>query len=53
MKIEEKDRIKPKCPHCERVVDNLVKVIHGHVERHNIYCCPHCQKILGVGVSRS
>ena len=50
MKIEENKEIRPKCPFCDRIVDHLAKIKHGSMERHNVYCCPHCHRILGVGV---
>jgi hypothetical protein len=52
MKVDEDKELRPKCPHCERTLERLVKVKHGEYEQHNVYCCPHCHKILGVGVSR-
>jgi uncharacterized protein with PIN domain len=51
MKIEERKDFRPLCPHCEGSISTLVKVTHGHMEKHKIYCCPHCRKILGIGSS--
>lgn len=52
MEIKENKEIRPKCPHCENVIDHLDKVVHGSYEQHNVYCCPRCHKILGIGVSK-
>ena len=47
MKSEKKD-IKPVCPHCEARVEKLVEVKHGWFATHKVYCCPKCEKIVGV-----
>lgn len=47
MKTEKKD-IKPKCPHCEARVDHLVVVKDGWFTLHQVYCCPECEKIVGM-----
>lgn len=50
MEIEEKKDFRPVCPHCEGSISKLIKVKHGRLVQHIIYCCPHCRKIIGVGV---
>ena len=52
MDIKKNEDFRPKCPYCENEISELVKVKHGGYEQHNVYCCPRCRKILGVGVSR-
>ncbi len=47
MKIEKKD-IKPVCPHCEARLEQLIVVKHGWFADHRVYCCPECEKIVGV-----
>jgi len=46
VKIESKD-IKPICPHCEKEVEKLIEVKKGFFEYRRVFCCPHCNKILG------
>ena len=46
-KVEMKD-IKPVCPHCEVRLENLVQVKGGWFTDHNVYCCPKCEKIVGI-----
>jgi hypothetical protein len=48
MKKVEKREIKPKCPHCEARLENLVQVKGGWFADHRVYCCPECEKIVGV-----
>ena len=50
MKIEKKD-IKPVCPHCETRVEHLIQVKSGWFADNRVYCCPLCEKILGVNFS--
>jgi hypothetical protein len=47
MKTEKKD-IKPVCPHCETRVESLIVVKTGWFADHRVYCCPKCEKIVGV-----
>ena len=50
-----KDEEKPCCPHCEKVLDEIVAKQFDtgwtKVTDKFIYFCPHCQKVLGVGQS--
>jgi hypothetical protein len=50
IKVEERKDFRPICPYCEGSISTLVKVQHGRFEQHNVYCCPHCRKVLGVGM---
>jgi hypothetical protein len=47
MKTEKKDII-PKCPYCEAKIERLIVVKHGWFVSHRVYCCPECEKIVGV-----
>ena len=47
VKIEKKD-IKPKCPHCSKLLDKLVEVKQGWFAANHVFCCPFCQKIVGI-----
>ena len=47
MKTEKKD-LKPVCPHCEVRVERLIVVKGGWFADHRVYCCPECEKIIGV-----
>ncbi|MFQ5745000.1 MAG: hypothetical protein ACE5HV_15645 [Acidobacteriota bacterium] len=46
----EREEIKPVCPFCEIALEKLVEVKSGWFARNRVYCCPHCRKIVGVGV---
>jgi hypothetical protein len=48
MKKVEKKEIKPICPYCEARLENLVQVKGGWFSDHRVYCCPKCEKIVGV-----
>ena len=47
MKIEKAD-IRPKCPHCEKELDKLIEVKRGWFTINRVFCCPLCQKIVGM-----
>ncbi len=47
MKTERKD-IQPRCPHCEARIKELVVVKNGWFADHRVYCCPECEKIIGI-----
>jgi hypothetical protein len=47
LKTEKKD-FKPICPHCEARVERLLEVKSGWFADHRVYCCPKCEKIVGV-----
>ena len=38
-----------KCPYCERDLDKIEKSTKGIVERHVIYRCSYCKKLLSIG----
>ncbi len=44
---------KPLCPNCEKEITYVLYVQDGFMVNHNIYFCPHCNKVLGVGFGRS
>ncbi len=48
IQIEETSE-KPKCPYCEKELSVIQKISHGIIERHAVYICPHCKKVLSVG----
>ena len=50
MKAEKKD-ITPVCPHCEQRVEKLVVVKSGWFTDYRVYCCPYCEKIVGVNMN--
>lgn len=37
------------CPHCEAEITEIGKKTVGHIERHIIYFCPDCKKLLNIG----
>jgi transposase-like protein len=39
----------PKCPHCEKELETIEKIVHGEWEKHVVYICPSCKKILSIG----
>ena len=47
MKIDKKE-FKPVCPYCESELDHLVEVKGGWFEDKRVYCCPKCNKIVGI-----
>ena len=49
----EKQEFTPKCPHCERTVEKLVEVDRGWFFVQRVFCCPHCQKIVGMTAGAS
>ena len=44
----EKQNIEPMCPHCEKKVKKLIVVKSGWFLANNVFCCPHCKKIVGM-----
>jgi len=50
VKIEKKD-IVPICPFCEKEVNKLVEVKRGWFSINNVFCCPHCKKIIGISAA--
>jgi DNA-directed RNA polymerase subunit RPC12/RpoP len=50
IKTEKKD-IRPKCPHCGGRVEHLIIIKGGWFADHRVYCCPKCEKIVGVNFS--
>jgi len=47
VKIETKD-ITPVCPFCEKQVKKLIEVKRGMFKINRVFCCPHCNKIVGI-----
>jgi len=47
VKIETKD-ITPVCPFCEKEVKKLIEVKRGMFKINRVFCCPHCNKIVGI-----
>lgn len=47
VKIERED-ITPKCPHCEERIEVLIEVKRGWFAVHRVFCCPACEKIVGM-----
>lgn len=37
----------PKCPYCEKELDEIGKVNTGILSVTKILVCPHCRKVLG------
>jgi transposase-like protein len=43
-----KEATTPLCPHCEQGLEEIIQVKRkGLVVGQQIYCCPHCSKLLG------
>lgn len=40
---------KPICPHCDTELDSINVIEDFGQEDHNVYFCPHCKKVLGMG----
>lgn len=41
----------PKCPHCDSLLNEIAHLEKGIVFTENIFACPICKKILGIGTS--
>ena len=39
----------PVCPHCDKELDTIERVLKGLLEHTVIFICPFCKKILGIG----
>lgn len=39
--------VTPKCPYCEKDLDQIGKVNTGFLSVTKILICPHCKKVLG------
>ena len=39
----------PLCPHCDVELTTLMRSSKGFFERHVVYSCPNCRKLLAVG----
>ncbi|HOY14300.1 MAG TPA: hypothetical protein PLY70_14225 [Saprospiraceae bacterium] len=37
------------CPYCGKELDKIEKNTKGFLERHVIYRCPYCKKLLSIG----
>lgn len=45
----EKEDFKPKCPHCEKELENIISTqVESTFGKRYIYACPECKKVLGV-----
>ncbi len=45
----DKEKISPICPHCEQKIDRVIMVNRGAFSIYQVFCCPKCEKVLGVG----
>ena len=50
IKIVDTDTI-PKCPYCEKELETIERAYTGMLSSNVIYICPHCKKLLSVGVN--
>lgn len=53
--VLERHDLLPLCPHCSKELNEVYRRSRGigfFVGRNNVFFCPHCQKVLGVGQSR-
>lgn len=48
IRIEETEEL-PKCPHCGAKLTKILKNVKGMWERHVVYMCPECKKVLSIG----
>jgi len=39
----------PICPHCGKEISKILKKTKGAVDRHIIYFCSECKKVLSIG----
>ncbi len=39
----------PKCPHCGKELNEVLKNTTGSFTQHVAYICPHCKKLLSIG----
>lgn len=47
--VMEKEDFKPKCPHCEKELENIISTqVESTFGKRYIYACPECKKVLGV-----
>lgn len=58
-KLVESDKIRPVCPYCEQRIDSPIPYfqetpgpagIGGGERTARLYICPHCNKVLAIGV---
>jgi uncharacterized protein with PIN domain len=55
IKLTKKEDLTPICPHCGKELDEIYYKAKGlgYIEaQHDIYFCPYCRKIIGIGPSR-
>ncbi len=50
IKLVETDEL-PKCPYCENTLETIEKSHTGMLSSTIIYICPHCKKILSMGIN--
>ncbi|MBN2092907.1 hypothetical protein JW964_25015 [candidate division KSB1 bacterium] len=49
LKVEEREDIKPVCPHCEKEFEQVwCRELESFLGKRYIYFCPACRKVLGV-----
>ena len=37
------------CPHCDKEITEIGKKTIGMIEKHVVYFCPDCKKLLSIG----
>jgi predicted HNH restriction endonuclease len=53
--ITERNDLVPKCPHCEKALNEVYvqkKGVGVILARSSVFFCPNCHKVLGFGESR-
>ncbi len=49
IQVEEKNDVRPVCPHCETEIENLwFRELAGFLGKRYIYFCARCKKVLGI-----
>jgi hypothetical protein len=48
--VDEREDVRPICPHCEKQLDRLSAqtLSSSFLSKRLVYMCPHCQKVLGI-----
>lgn len=49
--IEDTDEY-PLCPHCEHVLETILRTTKGVIFATVVFICPHCKKVLSIGFDR-
>lgn len=42
----------PKCPYCEKELEIIERSFTSMLSSNVVYICPHCKKLLSIGVNR-